>query len=183
MTKFTVNGQPIEYHLDPETPLLWALRDSSNLTGTKYGCGTGDCGVCGVDIDGRLVNACQIAIKSIEGAFVTTIEGLSNEHSHPVQLAWLAERVTQCGYCDPGMIMAAAVLLKNNKAPTDAEIDAAIPNLCRCGVYPRVRRAVQNAAKMMGGGAPSGGAELPHTEPASMATGNVAQSASAVNPQ
>jgi isoquinoline 1-oxidoreductase alpha subunit len=151
MTKFTVNGQPVQYDLAPDTPLLWALRDASNLTGTKYGCGTGDCGACIVDVDDRAVPACQISIKSIEGAFVTTIEGLSVDRSHPLQQAWLSERVTQCGFCDPGMIMAASVLLKHNKAPSDAEIDAAIQNLCRCGTYPRVRLAIQTAAKRMFG--------------------------------
>ncbi len=154
MTKFTVNDQPVQFALDPDTPLLWALRDAANLTGTKYGCGTGDCGACTVDIDGKAVRSCQISIRAIEGTFVTTIEGLSPDRNHPVQQAWIAENVTQCGYCDPGMIMAAAVLLKRNKAPSDAEIDAAITNICRCGTYPRVRLAVQRAAKMLGGGAP-----------------------------
>jgi len=152
MTKFTVNGQPVQYDLAPDTPLLWALRDASNLTGTKYGCGTGDCGSCIVDIDDRAVPSCQVAIGSIEGAFVTTIEGLSNDRSHPLQQAWIAEKVTQCGYCDPGLIMAASVLLKHNKTPTDADINAALPNICRCGTYPRIRRAVQSAARIMSGG-------------------------------
>jgi len=151
MTKFTVNGQPVAYNLAPDTPLLWALRDASNLTGTKYGCGTGDCGACIVDIDDRAVHACQISIKAVEGAFVTTIEGLSLDRSHPLQRAWLAERVTQCGYCDSGIIMAASVLLKHNKAPSDADIAQAIQNICRCGGYPRVRNAIQSAAKMMAG--------------------------------
>ena len=151
MSKFTVNGQPIQYSLDPDTPLLWALRDASNLTGTKYGCGTGDCGVCTVDIDDKAIRSCQTPIKSIEGAFVTTIEGLSNNRSHPVQKAWLAENVTQCGFCDPGMIMAASVLLKHVKAPSDTDIDTAINNICRCGSTVRVRRAVQRAAAIMAG--------------------------------
>lgn len=155
MTNFTVNGEPVHYDLSPDTPLLWALRDASNLTGTKYGCGTGDCGACIVDIDDRAVPACQIAISAVEGAFVTTIEGLSTDRSHPLQRAWLSERVTQCGYCDPGMIMAAAVLLKHNKTPSDADIDQAIPNLCRCGCYPRVRAAIQTAAKQLADLAPS----------------------------
>jgi len=153
MTKFTVNDLPVQFALDPDTPLLWALRDAANLTGAKYGCGTGDCGACTVDIDGKAVRSCQVSIRAIEGTFVTTIEGLSPDRNHPVQQAWIAENVTQCGYCDPGMIMAAAVLLKRNKAPSDAEIDAAITNICRCGTYPRVRLAVQRAAKMLGGGA------------------------------
>jgi isoquinoline 1-oxidoreductase alpha subunit len=151
MSKFTVNNQPVDFALDPSTPLLWALRDAANLTGTKYGCGTGDCGACTVDIDDKARLSCQISIKAIEGSFVTTIEGLSSDRSHPVQQAWIAENVTQCGYCDPGMIMAASILLKQNKSPSDADIDAAITNLCRCGTYPRVKRAIQRAAKIMAG--------------------------------
>lgn len=151
MTKLTVNNQPIAYNLDPETPLLWALRDASNLTGTKYGCGTGDCGACTVDIDGRAVRSCQVSLKSVEGSFVTTIEALSRDRSHPVQQAWADERVPQCGYCQSGMIMAAAILLKGNPNPTNADIDAAITNICRCGTYPRIRRAVHKAAAMLAG--------------------------------
>ncbi len=151
MSKLTVNNQPVEYRMDPETPLLWALRDASNLTGTKYGCGTGDCGACTVDIDGRAVRSCQVAIGRVEGSFVTTIEALSRDRSHPVQQAWAAESVTQCGYCDPGMIMAISVLLKGNPNPSDAQIDAAITNICRCGIYPRVHRAIRRAAAIMAG--------------------------------
>ena len=151
VTKFTVNNQPVEYRMDPATPLLWALRDGSNLTGTKYGCGTGDCGACTVDIDGRAVRSCQVSIRSVEGSFVTTIEALSRDRSHPVQQAWVAESVPQCGYCQSGMIMAAAILLKDNPRPTDAEIDARITNLCRCGTYPRIRRAIRRAARMIAG--------------------------------
>jgi len=149
VTKFTVNNQPVAYQIDPDTPLLWALRDASNLTGTKYGCGTGDCGACTVDIDGRAVLACQIAIKGVEGSFVTTIEGLSRDRSHPVQQALVAEGAIMCGFCTPGIVMAAAVLLKANPKPSDAEIDAAITNLCRCGTYPRVRRAIHRAGRVM----------------------------------
>lgn len=151
MTKFTVNNQPVEYRMDPETPLLWALRDASNLTGTKYGCGSGDCGACTVDIDGRAVRSCQITIAAVEGTIVTTIEGLSRDRSHPVQQAWAAESVPQCGYCQSGMIMAAALLLKANPNPTDVDIDAAITNICRCGTYPRIRRAIRRAAAMTAG--------------------------------
>lgn len=151
MTKFTVNNQPVEYRMDPQTPLLWALRDASNLTGTKYGCGTGDCGACTVDIDGRAVRSCTVAIGTIEGSFVTTIEALSRDRSHPVQQAWAAEGVPQCGYCQSGMIMAAAVLLKTTPRPTDADINAAITNICRCGTYPRIRRAIHRAARMLAG--------------------------------
>jgi isoquinoline 1-oxidoreductase subunit alpha len=152
VTKFTVNNQPIEYRMDPETPLLWALRDASNLTGTKYGCGTGDCGACTVDIDGQAVRSCQISIGTLEGRFVTTIEALSRDRSHPVQQAWAAEGVPQCGYCQSGMIMAAAALLKAIPRPTNAQIDTAITNICRCGTYPRIRRAIQRAAIMTLGG-------------------------------
>ncbi len=151
MTRFTVNDRPIEYRLDPETPLLWALRDASNLTGTKYGCGTGDCGACTVDIDGSAMRSCQVTIAQCEGRFVTTIEALSPDRSHPVQQAWVAQQVPQCGYCQSGMIMAAAVLLKKNRDPSDADIDAAITNICRCGTYPRIREAVHQAARIMRG--------------------------------
>lgn len=151
MTKFTVNNQPVQYRLDPATPLLWALRDASNLTGTKYGCGTGDCGACTVDVDGRAVRSCMVPISAIEGSFVTTIEALSRDRSHPVQQAWAAEGVPQCGFCQPGMIMAAAILLKSNPRPSDADINAAITNICRCGTYPRIRRAVKRAAAVLRG--------------------------------
>ena len=150
MTRFTVNGNPVEYQLAPETPLLWALRDASNLTGTKYGCGAGLCGACTVWIDGEPRRSCQVPIGDIEGVFVTTIEGLDKTSSHPVQLAWVMEQVPQCGYCQSGMIMAAAALLKTTPKPTDTEIDAAITNLCRCGTYPRIRKAIHRAAR--GGG-------------------------------
>jgi isoquinoline 1-oxidoreductase subunit alpha len=151
VTKFTVNNQPVQYRLDPATPLLWALRDASNLTGTKYGCGTGDCGACTVDVDGRAVRSCMVPISAIEGSFVTTIEALSRDRSHPVQQAWAAETVPQCGFCQPGIIMAAAILLKSNPRPSDEDINAAITNICRCGTYPRIRRAVKRAAAVLRG--------------------------------
>ena len=151
MTRFTVNDRPIEYRMDPATPLLWALRDASNLTGTKYGCGTGDCGACTVDIDGVAIRSCQVTIAQCEGRFVTTIEALSPDRSHPVQQAWVAQQVPQCGYCQSGMIMAAAALLKKNRSPTDADIDAAITNICRCGTYPRIREAVKQAGRILRG--------------------------------
>jgi isoquinoline 1-oxidoreductase alpha subunit len=150
MTRMTVNGEGVHYRLDPETPLLWALRDASNLTGTKYGCDSRDCGACTVMIDGRAALSCAVAIKDLEGAAVTTIEGLGG--SHPVQQAWLAEQVTMCGYCQSGMIMAAAALLDRIPAPTDADIDAAITNICRCGTYPRIREAIHQAARARAGG-------------------------------
>jgi len=148
MTRFTVNNQPVEYRMDPQTPLLWALRDGSNLTGTKYGCGTGQCGACTVDIDGTAVRSCQVSIAAIEGSFVTTIEGLSHDRSHPAQLAFLAQNVTQCGFCVPGMIMAVSVLLKQNHDPSEEEIRKGITNLCRCGIYPRLVEAIQRAARV-----------------------------------
>ncbi len=151
MTRFTVNGQPVHYRLDPATPLLWALRDASNLTGTKFGCGAGLCGACTVHVDGVATRSCQVAIGAIEGAFVTTIEALSRDRGHPVQQAWVADAVPQCGYCQSGMIMAAAALLAGNAQPSDAEIDVAITNLCRCGTYPRIRRAIHRAARVMRG--------------------------------
>jgi isoquinoline 1-oxidoreductase subunit alpha len=151
VTDLTVNNQPVKYRMDASTPLLWALRDASNLTGTKYGCGTGDCGACTVDIDGRAVRSCQVTLAQCEGAFVTTIEALSRDRSHPVQQAWVAEQVPQCGFCQSGMIMATAALLKANPRPTNAEIDAAITNLCRCGTYTRVRKAIHRAARAIRG--------------------------------
>ena len=150
MTRMTVNGEAIHYKLDPDTPLLWALRDASNLTGTKYGCDSKDCGACTVIIDGKAAMSCSVAIRELEGAQVTTIEGLSADRSHPVQQAWLAEQVTMCGYCEPGFIMAIAALLKTNPSP-GAEQIAALPNICRCGAYPRIRQAIARAAKSAAG--------------------------------
>jgi isoquinoline 1-oxidoreductase alpha subunit len=143
MAKMVVNGEPIEYRLDPETPLLWALRDASNLTGTKYGCDSRDCGACTVIVDGRATLSCSVAIRDLEGAQVTTIEGLGG--AHPVQQAWLAEQVTMCGYCEPGFIMAIAALIDANPSPSNEQI-AALPNICRCGAYPRIRQAFARAA-------------------------------------
>jgi isoquinoline 1-oxidoreductase subunit alpha len=146
MTRMIVNGEPLEYRLDPETPLLWALRDASNLTGTKYGCDSHDCGACTVIVDGRAVMSCSVAIGTLEGAAVTTIEGLSTGRSHPVQQAWFAEQVTMCGYCEPGFIMAIAALLQSSPNPSEDQI-AALPNICRCGAYPRIRKAIARAAQ------------------------------------
>lgn len=145
MTSMTVNGEAIRFRLDPATPLLWALRDAANLTGTKYGCDSGDCGACTVMIDEQAVKSCTIAIGLLEGADVVTIEGLSPDRSHPVQQAWITEQVGQCGFCDPGLIMAIVALLKANPRPGEEEI-AALPNICRCGVGPRLRKAVVRAA-------------------------------------
>ena len=145
MTRMTVNGEPIHYKLDPATPLLWALREASNLTGTKYGCDSQDCGACTVIVDGQAVLSCAVSIASLEGAGVTTIEGLSAGRTHPVQQAWAAEQVSMCGYCEPGFIMAIAALLEASPSPSAEAIDA-LPNLCRCGAYPRIRNAIARAA-------------------------------------
>jgi len=150
MARMTVNGEGVEYKLDPETPLLWALRDASNLTGTKYGCDSRDCGACTVIVDGRGTLSCGIALRDLEGATVTTIEGLGGHH--PVQQAWLAEQVTMCGYCEPGFIMAIAALLEANPSPSEEQI-AALPNICRCGAYPRIRKAIARAAQASAVGA------------------------------
>jgi isoquinoline 1-oxidoreductase subunit alpha len=143
MTRMTVNGEAVHYKLDPATPLLWALRDASNLTGTKYGCDSRDCGACTVIIDGRAVMSCSVTIGELDGAQVTTIEGLNG--NHPVQQAWLAENATMCGYCEPGFIMAIAALLEASPNPSAGQVDA-LPNICRCGAYPRIRKAVARAA-------------------------------------
>ena len=146
MARMTVNGEAINYRLDPETPLLWALRDASNLPGTNYGCDSRDCGACTVIIDGHAVLSCAVAIGALEGADVTTIEGLSRDGSHHVQQAWLAEQVTQCGYCEPGFIMAIAALQESSPSPTEEQI-AALPNICRCGAYPRILKAIRRASQ------------------------------------
>jgi isoquinoline 1-oxidoreductase alpha subunit len=147
MTSMTVNGEPIRYRLDPDTPLLWALRDASNLTGTKYGCDSGDCGACTVIVDGRATLSCSVSIASLEGADVTTIEGLSASGVHPLQQAWGQEQVTQCGRCDPGFIMALAALIATNPRPAQAELDL-LPNRCRCGAGPRIVKAAQRVANV-----------------------------------
>src|SRR5947208_2349433 len=143
---FQLNGRSQSVDVDPKTPLLWVLRDTLNMTGTKYGCGIAACGACTVHINGEAARACVYPVSSVAGKKVTTIEGLSPDRSHPVQQAWIAEQVPQCGYCQSGMIMAAAALLKERPAPSEAEIDAAMTNLCRCGTYARVRRAIHRAA-------------------------------------
>ena len=148
MPSMTVNERPVNFELDPHTPLLWALRDAANLTGTKYGCGVGDCGACMVLIDGAALRSCLVTLADAEGRMVTTIEGLSRDRSHPVQQALVAEQAIQCGFCTPGIAIAAAALLATNAAPSDDEIKAAISNLCRCGVYPRLVRAIQRAARV-----------------------------------
>lgn len=146
----TVNGEAIRFRLDPETPLLWALRDAANLIGAKYGCDSHDCGACTVIVDERAVLSCSVTIGALEGADVVTIEGLSSDRAHPVQQAWAAEQVSQCGYCDPGMILAIVALLKASPRPTEVEI-AALPNICRCGAGPRIRKAIARASIAMDG--------------------------------
>jgi len=142
-----VNGAPRVVSAVDEMPLLWVLRDLLGLTGTKYGCGRGLCGACTVHIDGQAARSCLTAVGTIEGRRVTTIEGLSPDRSHPVQAAWIAEQVPQCGYCQSGQIMQAAALLAKTPRPTHDDIDAAMGgNICRCGTYPRIRRAIQRAA-------------------------------------
>ena len=165
MTRFTVNGQPVHYRMDPQTPLLWALRDASNLTGTKFGCGTGHCGACTVHIDGNAVRSCRVRIADIEGSFVTTIEGLSRDRSHPIQQAFAADMVPQCGYCIPGVVMAAAALIDRSDSPTDDQIDAAITNICRCGIYPRLREAIRRAVRIKSGREQVPGAPPPGIAP------------------
>jgi len=146
MARMTVNGEGVDYKLDPDTPLLWALRDASNLTGTKYGCDSRDCGACTVIIDGRAATSCGVTLRELEGATITTIEGLSANGTHPVQQAWMAEQVNMCGYCEPGFIMAIAALLEASPTPSDEQI-AALPNICRCGAYTRIRKAIARAAQ------------------------------------
>jgi isoquinoline 1-oxidoreductase subunit alpha len=164
MSSMTVNGEPIRYRLDPDTPLLWALRDASNLTGTKHGCDSGDCGACTVIVDGRATLSCGIAISALEGADVTTIEGLSGGHAHPVQQAWAVEQVSQCGRCDPGYIMALAALIATNPAPGQADLDL-LPNRCRCGAGPRIVKAVARLAAMARPAAPPKPAPPPAAPP------------------
>jgi aerobic-type carbon monoxide dehydrogenase small subunit (CoxS/CutS family) len=150
----TLNVNQREYTADarPDTPLLWVLRDSLGLTGTKYGCGMALCGACTVHLDGEPVRSCVTPLSAVQGKAVTTIEGLAPHSDHPVQRAWVQEEVAQCGYCQPGQIMSAAALLARTPTPSDADIDAAMAgNLCRCGTYQRIRRAIHAAAKLAGG--------------------------------
>ena len=157
--ELSVNGQMRVLEaaaVDPEMPLLWALRDVLNLTGTKFGCGVAACGACTVQVDGLAVRSCVTPLGSLAGKRIVTIEALgSAAQPHPLQAAWVAHQVPQCGYCQSGMLMAAAALLAKNRNPSDADIDAAITNLCRCGTYPRIREAIKTAAAAMRGGAAS----------------------------
>jgi isoquinoline 1-oxidoreductase subunit alpha len=147
MAKLNINGKTVDLEVDGATPLLWALREQAGLTGTKYGCGIAQCGACTVHIDGVATRACAVTVDSLKPEQrIVTIEGLSADASHPVQKAWLAMDVPQCGYCQSGMIMTAAALLQEKAKPTDADIDAAMTNICRCGTYQRVRAAIHAAA-------------------------------------
>ena len=149
MAKLTINGEAVELDFDADTPLLWVLREQAGLTGTKYGCGIAQCGACTVHIDGNPVRSCVYPASAVrEDQKITTIEGLSDKGDHPVQQAWAELNVPQCGFCQSGMIMAAAALLATNAAPSDAEIDNGITNICRCGTLPRVRAGVHRAAEL-----------------------------------
>ena len=151
MIKLTINGRAQEVDVAADTPLLWVLRDTLGLTGTKYGCGMALCGACTVHIDGAATRSCVTPVESVAGKSITTIEGLSTNRGHPVQQAWMEIDVPQCGYCQSGQIMSAAALLAKNPAPSDADIDQAMSgNICRCGTYPRIRKAIHRAAELTG---------------------------------
>ena len=148
MYKLKVNGQTVELDVDGDTPLLWALRDTLGLTGTKFGCGQAYCGACTIHLDGKATRSCVLAVSAAAGHDITTIEGLSPDGNHPLQVAWREENVPQCGYCQAGQIMSAAALLATRTNPSDADIDANLPNICRCGTYNRVRRGVHRAVAL-----------------------------------
>ena len=153
MTKLNVNGKDTEIDVDPDMPLLWVLRDTLGLTGTKFGCGMALCGACTVHLDGQPIRSCVTPVSAIGSKAVTTIEGLSPDRSHPVQRAWIELDVPQCGYCQSGQIMSAAALLAHTAEPSDADIDTAMSgNLCRCGTYQRIRAAIHRAAQLKSGG-------------------------------
>jgi isoquinoline 1-oxidoreductase alpha subunit len=152
MARFEVNGRPVTVDVEDDMPLLWVLRDELGLTGSKYGCGIAACGACTVHLDGEPVRSCALPVTAVEGRRVTTIEGLSADGAHPVQKAWVDLQVPQCGYCQSGQIMAAVALLDRQKRPTDADIAAAMSNLCRCGTYPRIRAAIHRVADAAKGG-------------------------------
>lgn len=156
MIQLTVNDRSVEVDVDPATPLLWVLRDTLGLTGTKYGCGMALCGACTVHLDGVPVRACVTPVSTVGAQRITTVEGLSSDRSHPVQRAWVDMDVPQCGYCQSGQLMSAAALLARVAQPTDADIDAAMQgNLCRCGTYPRIRKAIHRAAELAREASPS----------------------------
>ena len=149
MANIKVNGTSHQIDVEANTPLLWVLREELGLTGTKFGCGIAECGACTVHVDGEPIRSCSVTVGTVEGKEITTIEGLSSDSTHPVQQAWLTEQVPQCGYCQSGQIMATVAFLKTNPNPTDADINAGLTNICRCGTYERLRRAVHRAAALM----------------------------------
>jgi len=151
MFVLNINGSEHSIEAEADTPLLWVLRDELQLTGTKFGCGLGLCGACTVLLDGKPVRSCVVPVSAAAGQPIVTIEGLSKDKSHPVQRAWVAESVPQCGYCQSGMILSTVALLNSKPNPTDAEIDLAVTNICRCGTYNRVRKAIHRAAQMQSG--------------------------------
>jgi len=151
MISFTVNGQPARVDVEAEKPLLWVLREDLNIVGPKYGCGVASCGACTVHVDGVAVRSCSMAASDVDGKTVRTIEGLSPGTLHAVQKAWIEEQVPQCGYCQPGFIMSAVALLKANPKPSDKDIDEVLSNICRCGTYSAIRRAVHRAAALLAG--------------------------------
>ncbi len=147
---FLVNGKAVNATAEPDTPLLWVIRDELGMTGTKFGCGIAQCGACTVHVNGVPVRSCQTPLSTVSGKKVSTVEGLSKNNSHPLQMAWIKHDVPQCGYCQSGQLMSASALLANNKNPSDADIDAAMAgNICRCGTYPRIRAAIKDAASTM----------------------------------
>ena len=146
MITLTINNETHQVDVEPHTPLLWVLRDTLGMVGTKFGCGIAQCGACTVMLDGKAQRTCVFPVSQAEGKQITTIEGLSDNNDHPLQSAWIAEDVPQCGYCQSGQLMAAAALLKAKPRPTDADINKAMTNICRCGTYPRIRRAIKRAA-------------------------------------
>jgi aerobic-type carbon monoxide dehydrogenase small subunit (CoxS/CutS family) len=149
MANITVNGTRHQIDVEPETPLLWVLREELGLTGTKFGCGIAQCGACTVHVNGEAIRSCSVPVRTVEGKQITTIEGLSKDSSHPVQQAWVTEQVPQCGYCQSGQIMATVAFLKTHPNPTDADINDNMTNICRCGTYERLRKAIHRAAAMM----------------------------------
>ena len=149
MISLTINGKAYSLDVEAETPLLWVIRDELGMTGTKFGCGIAQCGACTIHVDGEAMRSCSVQVGDVANKTITTIEGLSPDARHPVQQAWLAEDVPQCGYCQSGQIMAAAAFLKQYPKPTDADIDANLTNICRCGTYVRIRRAMHRAAELM----------------------------------
>jgi isoquinoline 1-oxidoreductase alpha subunit len=148
--KFQINGKAVSANAETDTPLLWVIRDELGMTGTKFGCGKALCGACTVHVDGQPVRSCQTPLSAVSGKKVSTVESLSRDNTHPLQIAWIKHDVPQCGYCQSGQLMSAAALLKTNKNPSDAEIDAAMSgNICRCGTYPRIRAAIKDAASTL----------------------------------